>query len=112
MLVPPVVCVFVQDEGLCTLASLVDESVSDGGHRLDGPQCQLLNIGQENCNRMVATAFHSTIQVWSVMVSNDDDLITHEIGVKGSEENPVTVMGTRFLNSAPKSHNTMFVEGC
>ena len=28
-------CVCVrQDEGLCMLASLVDESVSDGGHRL------------------------------------------------------------------------------
>ena len=33
-------------------------------------------------------------------------------GEKGSEENPVTVMGTRFLNGAPQSHNTMFVEGC
>ena len=34
-------CVCVrQDEGLCMLASLVDESVTDGGDRSGGPQCQ------------------------------------------------------------------------
>ena len=77
-------CVCVrQDEGLCMLASLVDESVSD---------------------RMVAAAFHSTIHLWSVMISNDGGLVTREIGMsgeKGSEENPVTVMGTMCLNGAP-----------
>ena len=77
-------CVCVrQDEGLCMLASLVDESVS---------------------GRMVAATFHSTIQLWSVMISNDGGLVTREIGLsgeKGSEENPVTVMGTMCLNGAP-----------
>ena len=34
-------CVCVrQDEGLCTLASLMDESMSDRGDRSGGPQCQ------------------------------------------------------------------------
>ena len=41
---------------------------------------KVLNTGQENCNRMVAAAFHSTIQLWSVMVSNDGGLVTREIG--------------------------------
>lgn len=40
---------------------------------------KVLNTGQENCNRMVAAAFHSTIQLWSVMV-NDGGLVTREIG--------------------------------
>ena len=76
-------CVCVrQDKGLCTLASLVDESVS---------------------GRMVAAAFHSTIQLWSVMFSNDGCLVTRDIGLsgeKGSEESPVTVMGRMCLNGA------------
>ena len=34
-------CVWLrQDEGLCTLASLVDESMPDGSDRSSGPQCQ------------------------------------------------------------------------
>ena len=61
------------------------------------------------CNRIVTAAFHATIQLWSIMISNDGGLITREIGQvseiglsgeKGSEENHVTVMGTMCLNGA------------
>ena len=65
------------------------------------PRCSTL---ARRTNRMVAATFHSTILLWSVMVSNDGGLMTREIGLsgeKGSEENPVTVMGTRCLNGAP-----------
>ena len=41
---------------------------------------KVLNTGQENCTRMVAAAYHSTIQLWSVMVSGDGSLVTREIG--------------------------------
>ena len=37
---------------------------------------KVLNTGQENRNRMVAATFQS----WSVMISNDDGLVTREIG--------------------------------
>ncbi|KAI0209884.1 hypothetical protein LSAT2_005393 [Lamellibrachia satsuma] len=40
---------------------------------------KVLNTGQENCNRMVAATFQSTIQLWSVMVNNDGSLVTREI---------------------------------
>ena len=40
---------------------------------------KVLNTGQENCNRMVAATFQSTIQLWSVMVNNDGNLVTREI---------------------------------
>ncbi|KAI0228100.1 hypothetical protein LSAT2_021423 [Lamellibrachia satsuma] len=32
------------------------------------------------CNRIVTAAFHATIQLWSVMISNDGGLVTREIG--------------------------------
>ena len=41
---------------------------------------KVLNTGHENSNRMVAATFQSTIQLWSVMVSNDGGLVTREIG--------------------------------
>ncbi|KAI0221460.1 hypothetical protein LSAT2_027216 [Lamellibrachia satsuma] len=41
---------------------------------------KVLNTGQENCNRMEAATFQSTIQLWSVMVSNDGSIVTREIG--------------------------------
>ena len=40
---------------------------------------KVLNTGQENCNRVVAATFQSTIQLWSVMVNNDGSLVTREI---------------------------------
>ena len=40
---------------------------------------KVLNTGHENCNRMVAATFQSTIQLWSVMVNNDGNLVTREI---------------------------------
>ena len=52
----------------------------------------------------------NNIQLWSVMISNDGGLVTcvrrsvSEIDLsreKGSEENYVSVMGTRCLNGAP-----------
>ena len=41
---------------------------------------KVLNTGQEDCNRMEAATFQSTLQLWSVMVSNDGSLLTREIG--------------------------------
>ena len=41
---------------------------------------KVLNTGQENCNRMEAATFQSTIQLWSIMVNNDGSLVTREIG--------------------------------
>ena len=41
---------------------------------------KVLNTGQENYTRVVAATFQSTIQLWSVMVSNNGDLVTREIG--------------------------------
>ena len=41
---------------------------------------KVLNTVQENCNRMMAATFHSTILLWSVMISNDGGLVTRQIG--------------------------------
>ena len=41
---------------------------------------KVLNAVQENCNMMVAAAFHSIIQLWNVVISNDGGLVTREIG--------------------------------
>ena len=52
------------------LMDLIDQGVLNA---------KVLNTGQENCNRMVAATFQSTIQLWSVMVNNDGSLVTREI---------------------------------
>ena len=91
------------------LASLVDEFVYDAGHRLGGtsmPRCSTL------ARRTVKGGWppHSTSPSscgasWSaVMTASSRMRSVSKVslsGEKGSEENPITVMDTRFLNGAP-----------
>ena len=52
------------------LMDLIDQAVLNA---------KVLNTGQANCSRMVAATFQSTIQLWSVMVNNDSNLVTRVI---------------------------------